>query len=558
MFLSCERKFEGTSSISFQLPQFPKVNSMTCTTCLKAIVIKIEGPGFDKIVFKKIDSDLKSSGSEITGDLMFDVPTGTARKFKLLAVYILNGQHILTYGEKMLDIPDTTPKTVQIDLLNQGVLHGGSIVGRYLSGISNGVEYGPTGLVDIHLPYNNDPDLNLPILQSQIINGWFDFFASETLGVTYTVRDQNLTLFENVSLNSLNPTSGDNTRARVHRPTSYYRMQNGSWTQENEKHDILYGFFGPAPTISSKVVCLEFASTLQLLTNMSTNGTSADMTYSHNNPAANIYGVGGTHWNNHASCNASNTAASRYESGRINVNYGQLDGQGNDTAKGFGSAFSYKYQTNVKKLSFTGNTASLRPLPGLFNELDPTNAIFDDVKLFTKANAAQGDYDEARCSNEWLTANGFTELASTTATVTSTDISVTIPTNSVSATDGAIFCPMKSSQLKDLGAYYVGSLSYASINISAPSAFSGPSSQAITLTNSGQLPTNFTVSISSASQFRYLGGVYPGTSGNCGNSLNPGSTCTVKIEYIGGASETATLNVQFSGQTTSQNLSGNP
>ena len=88
---------------------------MTCTTCLKAIVIKIEGPGFDKIVFKKIDSDLKSSGSEITGDLMFDVPTGTARKFKLLAVYILNGQHILTYGEKMLDIPDTDRKSTRLN-----------------------------------------------------------------------------------------------------------------------------------------------------------------------------------------------------------------------------------------------------------------------------------------------------------------------------------------------------------------------------------------------------------------------------------------------------------
>jgi len=531
---------------------------MTCTTCLKAIVIKIEGPGFDKIVFKKIDSDLKSSGSEITGDLMFDIPTGTARKFKLLAVYILNGQHILTYGEKMLDIPDTTPRTVQIDLLNQGVLHGGSIVGRYVSGVNNGIEYGPTGLVDIHLPYNNDPDLNLPILQSQIINGWFEFFASETLGVTYTVRDQNLTLFENVSLNSLTPSSGDNTHALVKRPTTYYRMQSGSWTQENEKHDILYGFFGPAPTVSSKVVCLQYASTLQLLSNMSTNGISADMTYSHNNPAANIYGVGGTNSNSHASCNASNTAASRYETGRINVNFGQFDGQGNDTAKGFGSAFSYKYQTNVQKLSFTANTASLRPLPGLFNELDPTNAIFDDVKLFTKANAAQGDYDEARCSNEWLTANGFTELASTTSVVTSTDISVTIPTNSVSATDGAIFCPTKSSQLKDLGAFYVGSLSYAYINIATPTSFSGPSSQAITLTNTGQLPTNFTVSISSASQFRYLGGSYPGTTGTCGTSLNPGANCTVKIEYIGGASESATLNVQFGGQTNSQGLSGTP
>lgn len=531
---------------------------MTCTTCLKAIVIKIEGPGFDKIVFKKVDSDLKSSGSEITGDLMFDIPTGTGRKFKLLAIYILNGQHILTYGEKMLDIPDTTPKTVQIDLLNQGVLHGGSIVGRYVSGITNGVEYGPTGLVDIHLPYNNDPDLNLPILQSQIINGWFDFFASETLGVTYTVRDQNLTLFENVSLDSLLPSSGDNTHARVKRPSTYYRMQSGTWTQETEKHDILYGFFGPAPTISSKVVCLEYASVLQLLSNMSTNGTSGDMTYSHNNPAANVYGVGGTNWNSHASCNTSNTAASRYETGRINVNFSQFDGQGNDTAKGFGNAFSYKYVTGIKKLYFSSNTAMLKPLPGLFNELDPSNAIFDDVKLFTKANAAQGDYDEARCSNEWLTANGFTELASTTSVVTSSDISVTIPTNSVSATDGAIFCPTKSSQLKDLGAYYVGALSYASINISNPITFTGPATQSLTITNSGMLSTAFTASISSASQFRFLGGSYPGTTGTCGATLNAGSSCSVKIEYIGGASETATFSINHGGQTVTKSLTGNP
>ena len=565
-FTSCERKFEGQSSVSFQFPEFPKLNSMTCTTCLKGLIIKIEGDDFKKIVFKKISDDLKSAGTEITGDFSFDVPTGVQRKFKVLGIYILNEQHVLAYAEKTIDIPDTKPVTVQLDMLNQGVLHEGSIVGRYITANSGGLDSGPTGLVDITLHYNNDPDFDVPILQSQIINGWFDFFASNTFPVTYTVHDQNITIFSRKTLNDLTPAAADLNRARFYRPDQFYRSTDGgtTWNLEKEKHDIIYGFFSPDSTLlTNKSVCIEYVSTPTAFSKMASDSSGTTyLTYSHNNTSASIHGIGGKNTTNHnADCPSTATmTGDRYTANTININRLQFDGNGNDTAKGFTSLFTYKYQTDYKKVTFSSGIYSLNLLPGVYTtSADTAMSFFDDLKVYKKSGATNGGIDDIKCTDQWLTAQGFSAV-STTNTLTSSNFSFSLNGgSSIFSTDGVVICPSKDGLLKEYGGVYLGALGYPNMSVSPTTLTLNTTTTSgyVTLYNTGSVTVTLSATITSGGgNINFLNGSYPGTSGTCGANLGPSSSCTLKIAYDALAADSATLTINYSGQTQTVSVIG--
>lgn len=542
LIFSCTRSFEENSNVSLSFANINQVGAMSClTTCLKSIIIKIEGDGFDKIV-TKLNSDNILDMSEIaTTDFTYNLPPGTDRKFKVVAIYIMGGKHILAYGESSIDLPDTTPKTVEITMVNQGEIHGGSLVGRYITNFSAATgDSGPTGSVDMILTYNSDPDFDILIAQSQILNGWFDFMASENLEMTYKVSGTGEMLFEKKSLNILRPLSGvtpENHVGRLVRPESFYRFNSSTWNFEKEKHDILYGFFGEPTYLSNKHVCFEYAS-LHSFSNLRSADNSTALTYSADT-VSDLYRIGGTTTNDAVNCPGYETA-DRYKENKIYISKEQIDGNGNDTAKGFGNAFSYIATTvpslSVKKYHYSNGTFSLKTLPGLFG---PTSAsLFNDIKLYKKSGATNGGFDDLQCTQEWLDTNGFSPVIASTAL--SSDTTTFQITGALLSSDGTIACPTKldeseQPQLQTHGGFYLGALEYSYLSGPASAHITtapGPGYVYVSITNTGTKTANSLAGTLPGGTIVFFNGSFI-AAGDCSVSLAPGATCQVKLQATG-------------------------
>lgn len=72
------------------------------------------------------------------------------------------------------------------------------------------------------------------------------------------------------------------------------------------------------------------------------------------------------------------------------------------------------------------------------------------------------------------------------------------------------------------------------------------SEQTFTVTNSGQYNASFVTGGGLAAPYAFKGGAYPGTGGNCGGALSPGSSCDIVVTYIptaaGPSSDTIEIN----------------
>ncbi len=532
--LSCSRSFENKTNVSLSLPKLNEISSLSqCLgTCLKYIVIKIEGPGFDKIVRKINPTNLQES-PDISGDFSFDIPTGDNRKFKIAAIYVLGSKHILAYGENTVNLQDTETKTLEISMENKGEIHGGSLVGRYITAHSNGSDIGPTGTVDVILNYNSDPDFDMTITQSQILNGWFDFMASENLEMTYKLTSQNLVLFEKQSLNTLVKLDGSNMTTktgRIVRPAEYQRYNGAGWSVENEKHDIVYGFFPIDTSLTAdKKVCFEDSSSFSAFNYLLDIG-GASLTYTTGNGRnGGVYALGLSIVES-ADC-TSPTTADRFAENKIYVSKNQLDGKGNDTAKGFGNAFTYTVSSgNVTKASYSAGTFSIKTLPGLFGTT--SNDLFNNILLYKKPNSNNGGFDDLQCTDTWLETNGFTPVTAT-KTLSGNAINFSIA-SSLDSTDGTVACPTKEvsgvQTLQTYGGFYLGGLNFsqlagpASVNITTPS----PGSVFISITNIGNKSANGITGTLPGGTITFVGGNFI-NAGDCTTTLASGSTCQIQL-----------------------------
>ncbi|MEK6628152.1 MAG: hypothetical protein AABY53_05960 [Bdellovibrionota bacterium] len=474
---SCEREGDKTSLVSLKLPTYSDVSSLSCTKCLKAVVVNIDGAGFPTLkFFNKMDFELASA--QLSSEVVFDVPSGPERKIQILAIYRLNdGTFEAQYGSVVRDIFAIEPPPIVLALNNLGPFKAGSIVGRYLTSADNG----PTGKVIISMNHAAS-GLSMDIFDAQILNGWFEFFMSENFSMSYRLANGTalgvpLLGLQNKSLDSLVPITGAIVTphmARVHRPSTYFRSTNGGWSTDvesvNEFHDIIYGYFGDVGSVATKLVCLDDAAST-VLSRMSSTGASADITYNYNNTVVpnSVYTVGGMSVTaGGLSCSGDNTSNSN---DRILVNRAQFNGMGNDTAKAIGGAFTYYFDTGeVKKYlkSVSINTAFLfKALPNMF-ALPGVNPAtpFDGAKLFIKPNSAIGGYEHAICTAEWLSLNGFNEFTdfATPLTVSATAVSFSINTTSLSGLNappvnsGFILCPTKLGAMTGYGGIYAGGL----------------------------------------------------------------------------------------------------
>lgn len=458
--MSCQRATEDSSRVSLQLPVYSNLTSFSCTKCLKAIVVNVDGEDIKTVrFFEKLDQ-VSDPATELNSEINLEVPSGSKRTIQVLAIYRLNsGSLEAQYGSVVTDLVGESPPPITISLQNLGPFKGGSLVGRYLTGVNSG----PTGKVIISMNHAAS-GLNMDLFAGEILDGWFNFFASENFSMSYRLANGiPLPPFQNVSLDSLTPSSAVDHISRIYRPDSYFTSQDAwaTFTQVNEAHDIVYGYFGLAALTAAKSVCLDYNPSVpagSTFTNLSFSNTGTpQMNYHHSDNSADLYGFSGKNTNDGA-C-AGSASSDRYNNNLIFVGKNQLNGNGNDTARAMAGAFTYVSQSTVAKkylvtvagdLSFT-----FKGLPGLFA---PSGAMFDGVQLYFKPSASNGGYDEVRCEPVWLAIKGFTQFTSFTTAPAVTANTVTFSMNAPTVTDGFILCPTTGGVMQGLGGFYVGSL----------------------------------------------------------------------------------------------------
>lgn len=570
---NCTRSNPDSTSVALQLPTYSKVNSLTCTMCLKRIIVNVDAADLSKIVYKQVHPNFQDSTSELSSEVIIDVPAGLARKFQIIAVYRDTAGLIdIQYGTLTLDLLSVDPPPVNLVLTNLGQLKGASIVGRYLTA----ADAGPTGLVSVSL-YHEASGMEVEFDKADMINGWFDFFASENFLMKYTMADGTLLFGNPVNLNSF---TASNNVARLHMPNNYFRTNDGSWNAGSiehvtEYHDVLYGFFGASALVNSKKICFEGTSTPQNMSKMASTDVAPASNlltyYQSNTPAASIYASGGLNsWSNAVDCSSTDvTSADRHTANAIFVSKKQLDGNGNDNAKGLGGAFTFISTNASGDISRAAVNASgdisLKALPSVFGVVAGVNTAaatgFDGIRVFKNSvTPVNGGYDGFKCNLVSLALMGFSEIPATLLNISIAGNIVKFNTGAQAlVSDGLIVCPTQYGLLREIGGIYLRNMTNAFVTGTAPATFNtGTLLQSVTFTNSGNGATKITPAITAGTnnQFNYVGGTYPGLGGTCGTVMEAKSSCVVKIAYVPVAGTSSSLlNLNYNNGYMSSNAS---
>lgn len=552
--VACQRQQSENALVTISMPQQQKASaSSSCDPCLKFLAVNVSGEGIPtKIYANKEHDDFSQLGTQISGEFNLEIPSGKQRFFQLVAAYAdSEGELEVHYGTTKVDLSNSV-QIVEIPLVSQGHFEGGHISGRYMDAPLSG----PTGRVNINL---NLDGTSFTLFKTNILNGWFDFFASKNFAVSYELENgtpllSDIKLDETFSSTAL---ANNQHVVRVQRPDSYYRWHNSVWHLENEKDtDIVMGFFFspsvPALVRATKIVC-KTESAITNLSNMSTNGSSADMDY---NPttsgAGHIHAWGGV-TTSHASCSIPANDTPKYNPNIIYVSASQFDGMGNDNAKSMQGAFTMVSNTNGprKYSSASTSTYTFHFLPGL------ADTFFDSAQLYS-APTEPNHKDDILCEDTQLAALGYSPVANTTAVRAANSMTFTLtPPQTLSG--HILICPTKSGKLLRLGGMYVGSsatASTATLTVSDGPSYnfgyvtSGASAtKTFTITNTGTGPATFPQAPNIVAPFTISGNT-------CGSTLSSAAICTIDVTYSPTATgiSNATLNIPYHDGIVSQNI----
>lgn len=452
--VGCERAASELSQVSLQLPTYKSETAFACTKCLKAVIVNVDNESFNTIIFHSKSAIMGEPGTELSSEVNLDVPSGLGRKIQILAVYLKTDSTFeVQYGSAVVDLLTTEPPPVLIPLTNLGPFKGGSIVGRFMTAPNSG----PTGNIIISMNHAAS-GMNMDIAEAEMLDGWFDFFASENFSMSYRF-ELGLALpgFQNVTLDSFMPLVGGTAApniARVHRPSSY----RSGLIQINESHDIVYGFFGDGAAL--KKVCFEDNPLVPMnFTNLTTNGVTL-LTYDESDSTASIYGISGLNSTSHSVLCDNSVTADRYRNDVISINMKQFDGYGNDTTKSIGGAFTYQINSSnsvkYKALGTAPRVFTFKGLPNIFGTL----RMFDGVKVFMKTGAINGGFGSVKCNPVWMAVAGFSEasnFAPAFPDIVGDVVKVAFSPDPVSS-DGYIICPTKGGIMTGKGGLYVGVL----------------------------------------------------------------------------------------------------
>ncbi len=300
--VGCTSSKNDSSSISITLPDFnqtlPKAKAQSQNQSQKIaaqgsvaayetlriptrVMINVTGPGMQPIV-KIIERRELMAHLISEKDLSFrlDVPRGSGRLIQLLAITsdierdnsgneLDESGETFFYGDAVRDITSRTEEAVDLSVKQVDVGTGGAdgvIAGRILDDANSG----PTGKLAVKFTPPSRTNAPMVVSQTEIHGGWFEVFALEGAGFSYSLENGS-DIFTNVQLKASQPPvyrgavqSFDQSRVFVSVPSAFKNLylpqaQTPFARREAKPKKFIFGFFGPGA--SGKKVCYNNATT---------------------------------------------------------------------------------------------------------------------------------------------------------------------------------------------------------------------------------------------------------------------------------------------------------
>lgn len=258
--LSCTRQVENSKfSMGFAIRD--KNHLMTVSpTDIKHLVISIQGAGIAREVI-----EWDGHAEEGLPPLVIyrpDFPEGP--KLIQVAAYVQgsNGS-FFAYGDEEFSVgKGENYAFIEAESIGSSSGLQGHVFGRYMS-----TPY-LSGAVDGEISVNGQPFM--PVIQTEIIGGWFNFFVIDGIQLRYTHKESGTLLFDSLAMSVPDPTfatepevlvngnsykNGDDKTFQTFIPRFY--RNNGSHAADTSKEDglgiFMWGYFGP--DVVSQVAC---------------------------------------------------------------------------------------------------------------------------------------------------------------------------------------------------------------------------------------------------------------------------------------------------------------
>ncbi|WP_148284918.1 hypothetical protein [Pseudobdellovibrio exovorus] len=486
---SCDRATSNSSTVSLQLPQYSQQGSSShsqksnaiavlCNPCLKSVAISIEGSDFATLSHQAYHPNFEQNFASIETSISFEVPGGTGRVIKVLALYRHNSddeneaEYFVHYGTVKVDLLSPEPPPIVLNLSKVGQFRQGSIQGRYMSNANGGLTGSVYGDL-LHAP--SGLTLNLGVV-GEMVNGWFSFNASENFPITYRLAQARSPFFQNVTTETFKAeienqiiatgSNGSPRIAHVHRPVNYYRKIYD--TNENayvfklvkESRNLVFGYFGPAAETSGGVICKQKVAGAISVGNLVTQPAQVapNVDYSDTANSQKIYVTGGMSQN--SGCYFSNPMK-LINPNQINITVDQFNAHGEEVARGLGGPFSMLYDNGVvTKFQRSGNQVYLQTVTDLFGF--GLTSSYDSVRVYIKEDddSSQNVKAAVNCHEKLLDRDGYTELLLLDSpqlfATLENNVKFTVPTGYNSSQFAFAVCPTKSGNLTGVGGLYLG------------------------------------------------------------------------------------------------------
>ncbi|MCB0377664.1 MAG: hypothetical protein KDD33_04165 [Bdellovibrionales bacterium] len=255
LLASCQKNqdIQG-ASLQLDLPQTRQKLGSLSTNTLSRVSVYLSGPSITIPIFKVFEKCLDCS-TPLSGPFEIDLPPSRDVLIQVVAVYEdpSVGSMDITYGDDKVSLEEAQENvTITVSSIATDVKMG-KITGRYLDSATQG----PSGIVEGYYTPPGKPAVK--VVESEIINGWFQFIAIETLSINYKLASSGQTLFTDSSFASLDGLLGDKVM-RIEVPTHYsvWSTHNGSsWVTDQARlyegfNSLFLGFFGPGATNAHK------------------------------------------------------------------------------------------------------------------------------------------------------------------------------------------------------------------------------------------------------------------------------------------------------------------
>lgn len=430
-----------------------KTATTAATSQVQVLIVNITGAGISTPVY--FNWSAHSPGDVPPTAITLTVPQGSARQVQVFVAAQTSSGMVLDFGSTTMDLTDPS-MAVDIALAPIGTSSGiqGRIAGRYFA--AGGTK--PTGTVNIFLTPTAGAS---PILiqQTEIFDGFFDFFGITDVPFTYAMADGTVLFQPNLTLatGSSNPLVASNmsypsSYAVAYVPPVYKTYDNNPNPQANL---IYFGYFGPGLSIASAATTLSACSdpagiVSSVFTDSAktaslgwvTSGTSLGALTSSTPQKAGIFQ--GSH-----SQTCTGTAFTNYMHLPINNVASQ------DQAIGFRGPFQAEANGSFLTLTNDGSgnlSVNWAYLPGIQSDavLDGADVFFAPFTLFTGGGEPYKDSGGNGFACDQLAALGFSKLASTTIASSS----AVIPGHTMADNLEVIVCPYKANLMGIMGNTY--------------------------------------------------------------------------------------------------------